>query len=241
MLSEAIIIDGYHNEWSDLRGLMSNIAATNQLVYGTKIDPQDISARYLWAKQQRSLMMLLDVVDDSIVFRNPRSSNRHGGDAIVLAVVDAKQRVRRYLLTASAPGQINAFEYIGSYLDPVIIGRQNGIKAAWQLTSFGYRVEMMLPESMIDTSIAIAIIDMDKNETAAKLIGLGDVRNRDGFADLLLPSTELADVLSEMATQGVRLWLIDNEGNSLANAGQAEILVADHHINSAVDFFIIYF
>ena len=236
-LAETIVIDGYRNEWSDLYDLMQTLPATNQLSYGHKVDPQDVTARYIWAKQQRSLMMMLDVADDSIVFRNPQSSNRHGGDAIVLAVVDNKQRVRRYLLTASALGQINAFEYIGSYLDPVVIGRQSGIKAAWQLSSYGYRLELALPESMIDSSIAIAVIDVDKNEATPQVIGIGDVRDSALFADLLLPSTELADVLSEMAVEGTRIWLIDNQRNTLASAGQGEVLVAEQSLNSLADLF----
>ncbi|MBL1320529.1 MAG: hypothetical protein COA63_005635 [Methylophaga sp.] len=237
MLASPIVIDGYQSEWADLKGLMQTFPVENQLSYGHKIDPQDVTARYLWAKQQRSLIMMLDVVDDSIVFRDPRIQNRHGGDAIVLAVVDNKQRVRRYLLSASAPGQINAFEYIGSYLDPVVIGRQNGIKAAWQLSLYGYRLELALPEEMIDSSIAIAVIDVDKNEAEPQVIGIGDVRDSALFADLLLPSTQLAEVLSEMATEGTRIWLIDNNRNTVASAGQGEVLVAEQPLNSLLDFF----
>ncbi|PHS26848.1 MAG: hypothetical protein COA83_02190 [Methylophaga sp.] len=236
-LAAAIVIDGYKNEWSDLQGLMQTFPATNQLSYGHKIDPQDVTARYLWAKQQRSLMMMLDVADDSIVLRDPRSPNRHGGDAVVLAVVDNKQRVRRYLLTASALGQINAFEYLGSYLDPVVIGRQSAIKAAWQLSSYGYRLELILPESMVGSSIAIAIIDVDENETEPQVIGIGDVRDSALFADVLLPSTQLSNVLAEMATEGVRIWLIDGERNTLASAGQGEVLIAEPSLNTLADLF----
>lgn len=232
-----IVIDGYQKEWSDLQSLMQTFPTTNQLSYGHKIDPQDVTARYLWAKQQRSLMMMLDVADDSIVFRNPRSSNRHGGDAIVLAIVDNKQRVHRYLLTASAPGKINAFEYIGSYLDPVVIGRQSGIKAAWQLSPYGYRLELILPETMVGSSIAIAVIDVDEDESEPQVIGIGDVRDSALFADLLLPSNSLSNVLSEMATEGVRIWLIDSGRNTLASAGQGELLVAEQPLNSLTDFF----
>ncbi len=236
-LAEPIIIDGYQKEWSELRGLLQTFPPTNQLSYGNKIDPQDITARYLWVKQQRSLMLLLDVVDDSIVFRNPRVQNRHGGDAIVLAVVDNKQRVRRYLLSASALGQINAFEYIGSYLDPVVIGRQNAIKAAWQLSPFGYRLELILPEAMIDYSIAIAVLDVDQDEITPQVIGIGDVRDRALFADLLLPSTQLATVLAEMAADGVRLWLVDSNSTLIASAGEGEIFVAEQALNSWADLF----
>jgi dedicated sortase system histidine kinase len=236
-LSEPAVIDGYQNEWTDLRGLMQNFPVTNQLLHGTKIDPQDVSARYLWAKQQRSLLLLLDVVDDSVVFRNPRIQNRHGGDAIILAVVDKQQRVRRYFLSASAPGKMNAFEYIGSYLDPVIIGRQHAIKAAWQLSLYGYRLELTLPEPMIDSSIAIAVIDVDKTDMIPQVIGVGDVRDSAFFADVLLPSTQLGVVLSEMATKGTRLWLIDNAHNIIASAGQGEVVVDEQQLNSFTDFF----
>ncbi|MDQ7073022.1 MAG: hypothetical protein Q9N32_05455 [Gammaproteobacteria bacterium] len=95
---------------------MQTFPRANQLAYGYQIDPQDITAQYLWVKQRQLLILSLDVIDDSIVFRDASRARRHGGDAIILAVVDKKQRVRRYLLSASAPGQINAYEYLGSYL-----------------------------------------------------------------------------------------------------------------------------
>jgi dedicated sortase system histidine kinase len=237
LLSEPIVIDGYLNEWSDLRGLIQTLPTSNQLSYGQHIDPQDVTAQYIWAKQQQSLILMLDVVDDSIIFRDPTSSRRHGGDAIIVAVVDKKQRVRRYLLSASAPGQINAYEYIGSYLDPVVIGRQAAIKAVWQLSKYGYRLELNIPEKMVDSSVAIAVVDVDKDKILPHVIGLGDVRDRALFADLLLPSSQLAEVLSAMATEGTRLWLIDKNHNTLASAGQGEVMVAEQTFNSPADFF----
>lgn len=236
-VAEPIIIDGYQSEWSELRGGMQTFPRTNQLAYGHQIDPQDITAQYLWVKQRQLLILSLDVIDDSIVFRDASRARRHGGDAIILAIVDKKQRVRRYLLSASAPGQINAYEYLGSYLDPVVIGRQGAIKAAWQLSKYGYRLELSIPEKMVDSSIAVAVVDIDQGNIMPDVIGLGDVRDRMRFIDLLLPSSQLSNVLSTMVTGATRLWLIDKERNMIASAGQAEILVAEAELDSPIDFF----
>ncbi|MFT7414137.1 MAG: two-component system sensor histidine kinase ChvG [Methylophagaceae bacterium] len=230
-------IDGYQDEWLAYTSLRHTFRVVNKLSPKNTIDPQDLTVRYIFAQHRDSLTMLLDVVDDSIVFRDPRKRQRHGGDAIVLAVVDAQQRVHRYLLSASTFGQVNAYEFFGSYLDPVIINHQSAIKAAWQRSPFGYRLELSLPLSMFKQSLALAVIDVDNGETSPQVLGLGDVRDRALFTDVLLPSKQLATVLAPMATEGVRLWLVDDQSITIASAGQGDVMIADAELNSLSDLF----
>jgi len=233
-----IQIDGYQDDWLAYHSLFKAFSSSNQLKPSHKIDPQDVSVRYLTAQQGQSLIVLLDVVDDSVVFRDPYSQKRHGGDALIIALVDAKQRVHRYILTSSAFGSLNAYEYIGNYQDPVIIQRQMGIKAEWQRSSYGYRIEFKLPLKMTTSSMALAVVDIDKAEdNLPQIIGLGDVRDSDFFSTLLLPSFELSDVLSDMATEGVRLWLVDNQSQIIASAGQGTVLMDEPELNSLMDLF----
>ncbi|HEC57973.1 hypothetical protein LCGC14_0950130 [marine sediment metagenome] len=230
-------IDGYQDEWQAYTSLRHTFSVVNQLSPKNKIDPQDLTVRYIFAQHQNSLNMLLDVVDDSVVFRDPRKRQRHGGDAVVLATVDAQQRVHRYILSASTFGQINAYEFFGSYLDPVIIQQQPAIKGAWQRSAYGYRFELSLPLSMLKQSLALAVVDVDSEEITPQVLGLGDVRDRDLFADVLLPSKQLATVLAPMATDGVRIWLVDNQANTLASVGQGDVMIADTELNSLSDLF----
>lgn len=236
-MTSPIQVDGYQDEWLDYTSVRNSLPAVNQLSPAQQIDPQDLSARYILAQQNHTLTILLDVADDSMVFRDASKQQRQGGDAIVLALVDPQQRVHRYMLSASAFGQVNAYEYFGSYLDPVVLQRQPAIKAAWQGSPFGYRLEISLPSSMIDYSLAIAIIDVDKGKTASKVLGLGDVRDRALFTDLLLASTQLESILAPMASEAVRLWLVDNQTVTIATAGQGDVMIADAELNSLSDLF----
>ena len=233
-----IQIDGYQDDWLAYNSLFKTFSSSNQLKPSHKIDPQDVSVRYLTAQQKQSLIVLVDVVDDSVVFRDPYSQKRHGSDALIIALVDAKQRVHRYILSSSAFGSLNAYEYIGNYQDPVIIQRQMGIKAAWQRSPYGYRVEFKLPLKMTTSSLALAVVDIDNvGESSPQIIGVGDVRDSDSFSTLLLPSDELSDVLSGMATEGVRLWLVDNQSQIIASAGQGAVLMDEPQLNSVMDLF----
>jgi len=233
-----IQVDGYQDDWLAYRTLLKTLPLSNQLKPSQRVEPQDISARYLIAQQDQSLVVLLDVVDDSIVFRDPYSQKRHGGDAVIIAMVDQKQRVHRYILTSSAFGALNAYEYIGNYQDPVIIQRQMAIKAVWQRSPYGYRVEFKFPLKMTTSSIALSIVDMDQGEEGgAQILGLGDVRDNALFSTLLLPSLSLANVLSDMTTEGVRLWLVDSQSHIIASAGQGAVVMDGPKINSIMDLF----
>jgi len=233
-----IQIDGYHDDWLAHSALFKPFSSTNQLKPSDTIDPQDVSVRYISTQQQQSLIVLVDVVDDSIVFRDPYKQQRHGADAIIIAVVDQKQRVHRYILSSSSFGSINAYEYIGNYQDPVIIQRQTGIKAVWQRSTYGYRLEFKLPLNMLSSSMALAVVDIDDIERdSPKIIGLGDVRNSDFFSTLLLPSIELSAVLADMATEGVRLWLVDKKAQIVASAGQGSVVMDEPRLHSVMDLF----
>lgn len=236
-VTSPIEIDGYQDEWLSYTSLRSSFPNNNQLSPKNKIDPQSLTVRYMLAQHNDSLAILLDVVDDSIIFRDPRKQKRHGGDAIVLAMVDEQQRVHRYLLSASTLGRINAYEYFGHYLDPVVIQRQSAIKSVWQRSPFGYRLEIILPSSMLEHSMAIAVIDVDIDKSSPQILGLGDVRDRALFTDLLLPSNQLAAILAPMATEGVRLWLVDNNATTVAATGQGDVMVAAPELNSLIDLF----
>lgn len=236
-IASPIQIDGYQNDWLSYSSLRKVFPTDNKLLPNKKIDPQNLTVRYILAQQNKVLAILLDVLDDSIMFRDPSKQQRHGGDAIVLALVDEQQRVHRYMLSASSLGQINAYEYFGHYLDPVIIQRQSAIKAVWQRSPFGYRIELSLPLSMLDHSLAIAVIDVDKEKTTPQALGLGDVGDRAHFTDVLLPSNKLAAILAPMATEGIRLWLVDNQTATVAAAGQADVMVAEPELNSLIDLF----
>lgn len=241
-ITTPIQIDGYNDEWLEYSSLMENVPTNNQLIPNRKlIDPQDVSARYILAEKNGRLTMLLDVVDDSIVLRDSSRFQRHGGDVIILALLDQEQRSHRYILSASAPGKINAYEYIGSYLDPVIVKRQPLIKAHWQVSSYGYRLEMMLPEVMTPQSFSLAIIDKDRGEQETQVIGLGDVRDSRKFSRLFLPSKELTTTLAKMAKDGMRLWLLDKQQFKFASAGQGEVIVADPELNTVSDLFYQFF
>jgi len=236
VIATPIQIDGYNEEWLNYQSLMQTLPADNQLKPGQQlIDPQDLSVRYILAQHKKQLTLFLDVVDDSIVYRDAARFQRHGGDALVLALVDKKQRSHRYILSASAPGKMNAYEYIGPYRDPVIIKPEPLIKAAWQMSAYGYRVEISLPPSMMTDKLALAIIDADKKEQQLQVSGLGDVRDSLSFSQLFLPSTQLSDLLTKMAEDGVRLWLLDRQYFKLASAGQGDVLVAEPEVKTISD------
>jgi two-component system, OmpR family, sensor histidine kinase ChvG len=236
VIAASIQIDGYNEEWLNYQSLMLTLPADNQLKPGQQlIDPQDLSVRYILAQHKKQLTLFLDVVDDSIVYRDATRFQRHGGDALVLALVDKKQRSHRYILSASAPGKMNAYEYIGPYRDPVIIKPEPLIKAAWQMSAYGYRVEISLPPSMVTDKLALAIIDADKKEQELQVSGLGDVRDSLSFSQLFLPSTQLSDLLTKMAEDGVRLWLLDTQYFKIASAGQGDVLVAEPEVKTISD------
>jgi two-component system, OmpR family, sensor histidine kinase ChvG len=238
VIASPIQIDGYNEEWRNDQSLMLTLPTDNQLKPGQQlIDPQDLSARYILAQHKEQLTLLLDVVDDSIVYRDATRFQRHGGDALILALVDKQQRTHRYILSASAPGKMNAYEYIGRYSDPVIIKPEPLIKAAWQMSSYGYRIEISLPVSMKTDKLALAIIDADSEEQNIQVLGLGDVRDSSSFSQLFLPSTQLSNLLTKMAEGGVRLWLLDTQYFKLASAGQGDVLIAEPELKTISDLF----
>jgi len=237
MVNTPILIDGYNDDWLESYSLLQPFSAKNQLNHSQSIDPQTLSARYIFALQSQSVKLFLDVVDDDVKLRKPHRTQRHGGDAVILAITDNQQRNRRYILATSAPGNVNAYEYIGNYLEPVIVRAEPLIKAAWQMSAYGYRLEVSLPISMLAGQVAISVVDIDGNEKSAQVIGLGDVNDRMKFNQLLLPSKALTNALAKMVREGERLWLVDRQQVKFASAGYGDIVIEQDNLHTALDWF----
>jgi len=181
-----IVMDGYADDWPiglD-RGQVLNFSdnKTNpvQLASGDNSEVKFVAMR-----QQQSLYLFFQVLDDEVIYHNPQKNLVASGDRLMIRIRDEKSGERRdYVVGASAPGVVEA-RYAGKRIEGVRpIHIEKSIHSVWQDTSSGYNLEIRMPLAISGSAFGLAIGDMDGESSEAgevRWTGTFDPRDKRDF------------------------------------------------------------
>jgi signal transduction histidine kinase len=139
---EAIVVDGYADDWSTLRPYAQAIGPTQ--------DAQKLRATL--ARSKDSLYLLVEVRDATRVRFDPADTRTPVSDHVELVLVQGAE-TRRYLLTSAAPG---AFEAPALGDGELLPSHMNGVL---QEDGSGYRIELRLPRGSTPDRIGLRAYD----------------------------------------------------------------------------------
>ncbi|TNF33107.1 MAG: hypothetical protein EP312_10185, partial [Gammaproteobacteria bacterium] len=203
---EAVIVDGYGNEWE----------STPARIWQGE---QDLAVAVRSNACGKRLCLLFDVTDGDVRYDNPSRSAATNGDHIVLHGGDGSQ----WVLASSAPGAINVLRERGkhSMVDTEVI-------AQWQDTVNGYRVEVSLPVDGLFGRLGFRVVDEDAEGTQV----IGNMSLGAGMAPpwLIREPEGLPAQLAIFQRPGLRLRVIDRFHWQLAESGSINTgTVSDAH------------
>ena len=158
------------------------------------------------------LYLLFTVVDDNVVYHDPRNVRRASGDRLVLR----SGRGQDYVIATAAPGAVQA----RIEREAAVMGFEPRIRGYWQDSLDGFTVELELPLTMLDHRLGFYLV---RNSGAAST-GTGDTvgtvlpgsRNLPPW--LVYPSAELATALTPFAYAGIELTAVDRQHWAMAQA-----------------------
>jgi len=187
------------------------------------------SGRFLAGVQARTLYLLIEVADDSLVYQ-PAPTAQPYGDRVVLRVTggDADwllfQTVAQSLVRAqltSAP----AFAPSGRL--------ESRATAYWRETRGGYAVEIGLPLDIVGTRLGVAIVDVDHPDPGVRAAAVDEYVVRmdrswsngaDDAEPLLYRPLPLANAAAAFERAGRRLRIVDRDGWVLFDGGAIDPL-----------------
>lgn len=228
-LDGPIILDGYDDEWR------------HRQFTGKQWQQNNFQLQVQAAHYNRQVFLFIQVHDEVLSYYRPGQSDYSRSDHLLLRTLDRDGRVRDFVLIASAPGAINAYdinsphhEYLlrdDFYNDepaPVLAQRrqEHAIKGIWQERSGGYQVELILPWYLTQGYLGVAAINGDGGNQ-----WLGSITDDSPPAPLVRHSDELRATLAVFAGNDLRLRLATNNQWLVAEAGALQTdnaLMSEH-------------
>ena len=207
-LPAPIEIDGYTGDWGHhLSGLRSAASTGNEA-----------EARYVAGTHGGYLYLLLQVKDDHLVYRDPRTPLARRSDQVRLVLRSSSERERAFVLSPISPGRVSVFQ-IPERNDTSPIKIEIRILAAWQTNPDGYALEIRFPLAMTGERIGFDVLDFDPGDTPDKSRKL----NLPHPGPLILPSDEIQSLIGRLGhLPGRRVWVLDGSRRVLARGGSLE-------------------
>jgi dedicated sortase system histidine kinase len=222
--NQSIVIDGYADDWPTDR-IRQQYDSESALRSGR--DDTVIEATLSSYQQNRSLILLIDISDDSLYqTRNPLQSPRDG-DHVLLGLADRDGRLRQYIISSNSPGWLSVIPVDASGL------QETRIQAEMQARSGGYTLEIAIPDYLSSELMSIHIVDRD-NDDRADIAIIGnvplDITITPGlvFGHII----DISQQLEHYRARGQRLSLVDRRGNILARNGEIH---SEADVDSSVD------
>jgi two-component system, OmpR family, sensor histidine kinase ChvG len=209
-LSAAPLIDGYSDDWPREPAAWKRFSRDPQHHFGI------LSGVY-----ERMLYVLLEVHDEHPMFDAPGSNwldPTTFGDRVWIGYSEPQGEEHQVFLAASGPGSLSARRIeSGEY------GEQHAlieprIRAAWQPTREGYRVEIRLPLSMLGERFGVLVDDRDAR--GATPLSYGSLRGDDlhTLGRLFVAAPELSSYLAQFMQPGLKIAIAAPDGQVLARA-----------------------
>lgn len=203
-----IHLDGYADDWTDYRERARR--------YGPADRAGDTWFELISGTGDQSLYALLEVHDDQVVYRQPGSTS--GGDRIVIALQTPQGHFRRYALSSSSPGWVEARVLYEAPGDDQVERR---IRGEWQETAYGYALEIRVPLALVGERLSFAVFDVDDPdpEATAVQVATAGTEQPDQLGTITVPSPAVDRLLRGLERQQGRIWVVDAEQRVLAMVG----------------------
>lgn len=220
-LERAIILDGYDDEWRHWE------------FFGKHWQQENFRLHVQAAYYHRQIFLFIQVDDDELNYYHPGQRDYTQSDHLLLRTLDRDGRLRDFVLVASAPGIINAYDINAPHHELLLSEnvdhdflyltqrrQEHAIKGIWQERKGGYQVELNLPWYITQGYLGIAVITAGAEGEAQ---WLGSITTDSPPAPLVRHSDELRATLAVFASDDLRLRLATNNQWLIAEAGTLQL------------------
>jgi dedicated sortase system histidine kinase len=212
-LTEAIQLDGLHNDWPNF-SQRAHFYNHKQQIFA--IEPLNLNFKASVGKYDKHLYLFFQVVDKNVVFRGENNRSIFKNDHLALSFSDNNNKLKRFIISNKQAGWISAFSVDGVKTpEPAA-----HIQGHWLLTPQGYNIELRVPLKTLGDKIAFAFFDV--NQASGKIvsaIGSGEPSKLDSLGTILVPSPEIERIVKGMRYTNSSIWVVDQHHRVLASAG----------------------
>ena len=214
-LTEAVQLDGLHNDWPDFNQRTHFYHQQQQLFAN---EPLSLNFKASVGKYDNYLYLFFQVVDNHMIFRGKNTRSITNNDHLALSFSDTNNTLNRFIISNKQAGWISAFALTDD--DTAIPAPAPHIQGHWLSTPQGYNVELRVPLDNLGDNIAFAFYDVDKIDgEAVSAIGSADPSKEESLGTIVVPSPEIERIVKGMRYTNSSIWVVDQHHRVLASAG----------------------
>jgi len=214
-LTEAIQLDGLHNDWPNFSQRAHFYDRQQQLFTNELLN---LNFKASVGKYDKYLYLFFQVVDKQVTFRGNNSRSITNNDHLALSFSDQNNNLNRFIISNKQAGWISAFSITDDIED--IPKPASHIQGHWLLTPQGYNIELRVPLTTLGDKIAFAFYDV--NQSGGKVdsaIGSAEPSKLASLGTILVPSPEIERIVKGMRYTNSSIWVVDQHHRVLASAG----------------------
>lgn len=214
-IASRIKLDGQIDEWINNKRNIYFYATNNDLL---KNPETDLSFSMRLGSKKHSLYVLLQVIDDHVVFRKKNGLRLDRSDHLIIALQNKKHEYERYILTSKKYGWVNAYKINPDNSSSPEIR----IKGSWRKTRKGYTIEIRIPTYIIGEKLSFAIADVDDINTRKikSLIATSGINDVTQLGTIVVPSPQVEKLLTHIKQPNSRIWVVNKAFHVIALSDQ---------------------
>ena len=214
-LTEAIQLDGLHNDWPNFSQRAHFYNHEQQLFAN---GPLGLNFKASVGKYDKYLYLFFQVVDSQVIFRGKNNRSITNNDHLALSFSDQSNALNRFIISNKQAGWISAFSVTDNKED--IPKPASHIQGQWLLTPQGYNIELRVPLNTLGDNIAFAFFDVNQQSgKAISAIGSANPSKLESLGTILVPSPEIERIVKGMRYTNSSIWVVDQHHRVLASAG----------------------
>ncbi len=224
-LPNFIRLDGDVSDWGELLEQTLRYDGSNGLTCDLDYDPDTLSYESIIGYRGSYLYGLFKVTDDHWVPRDLARRSLDNSDHLRLVIENPGDRVKRYVLTAAAPGRMAVYLMDENWKYPLTGEPNYDFEAELTPTEKGYVVELRLPRFLIDSQSRLGFIVADVDDPKQRkiervIIASKSTESDEPLSRLLIHSPEVAKILRGLNRPVARIWVLDRQQQVRAVVGK---------------------
>jgi len=195
-----INIDGYSQSDEDWGRLENKFNAVGENKFSQLLLDDD---RYLY--------IYLKVIDNNIVYRNPRYIPLNSNDHIRLEYIDDNNIHQRLILLTEGQGNFSVYKVKEDWQTWINGRHVNAVFGVWRETFSGYDVELRLPiEWLQQRRMSLSVVDVyGENERYPDTVVSTKILDADLLNPILFRSREINNVIDSFMDSSSQICIID--------------------------------
>lgn len=210
-------VDGYTDDWASYLEWFDRFQHSD---FGAGADGGAPAFDLVVGEHDQTLFLLIDVLDQSVVYQQGGSFEPDSADTVELQVLGKNGQPRSVFLGTAGPGPVTAFEILENWDFTTARHPVANVVGEWRETPRGYVVEVRLPLYLASNAIAVVVHDRDRGSERSRKVSSAGNGTTATPNDLLRTSAQLQKTLQRVGLKkGRRVWVINRSAQVLASGG----------------------